>query len=59
MVPFLECECGLTPHPVATITLISNVGAIIGGVLIGYWSDLVGRRRAMAFATLLATLHRA
>jgi MFS family permease len=35
---------------VATITLISHVGAIIGGVLIGYWSDLAGRRRAMAFA---------
>lgn len=36
------------------ITMISSVGALIGGVAIGYYSDLKGRRRAIVTGLVLA-----
>ena len=38
-----------------SVTAISMVGAILGGTLFGWLSDLFGRRRSMIIALLLAT----
>ena len=40
----------------ALTTMVSMVGATLGGLVIGYFSDLFGRRRAMAGAVLCALL---
>ncbi|MDB5362234.1 MAG: sugar transporter [Rhodospirillales bacterium] len=39
---------------VSLLTIVGNVGAIIGGVMFGAWSEKLGRRRAIIFASLLA-----
>jgi SHS family lactate transporter-like MFS transporter len=41
---------------VATIALIYNVGALLGGLIFGYLSDHLGRRRTMAAAVICAGL---
>src|SRR5579862_1855782 len=45
-----------TTEQASYIAMIYNVGAIIGGVVMGYYSDRVGRRRAMVTSLLLAIL---
>ena len=39
---------------VSLLTIVGNVGAIVGGVLFGAWSERLGRRKAIIFASLLA-----
>lgn len=51
---FLEHERGLDPRAVAAMAVIYSVGALLGGVTVGWLSDRIGRRRAMVGATLLA-----
>jgi SHS family lactate transporter-like MFS transporter len=51
---FLQTDKGLTPRKVSDIAMIYNVGAIIGGIVLGRYSDLVGRRRAMVTSLILA-----
>jgi len=51
---FLQKQRGFTPRQAAVIAMIYNVGAICGGIVIGYLSDRIGRRRAMVIALLLA-----
>src|SRR5437868_5372796 len=51
---FLERQWGLAPRERISITALSMVGAIIGGVLFGYISDRWGRRRSMITALLCA-----
>jgi SHS family lactate transporter-like MFS transporter len=53
---FLQRERGLDPRTVATLALIYNVGALAGGLAVGWLSDRVGRRRAMAGAALCGVL---
>jgi SHS family lactate transporter-like MFS transporter len=53
---FLKTYRGFSPQAAAYIAMFYNVGAIVGGVAIGRYSDLVGRRRAMITALLLAIL---
>jgi MFS transporter, SHS family, lactate transporter len=53
---FLQQQRQFSPSHVAETTMLSMVGAIIGGLVIGYCSDRFGRRRAMigaAFGALL------
>lgn len=53
---FLQQQRHFAPNHVAETTMFSMVGAIIGGLVIGYCSDRFGRRRAMigaAFGALL------
>ena len=50
---FLQKQRGFTPQQAAVIAMIYNVGAILGGLTFGYYSDRVGRRRAMVTALLL------
>ncbi len=53
---FLQKQRGFSPRESAVIAMIYNVGAICGGLVIGYLSDRIGRRRAMVLALLLAIL---
>ncbi|HLX37716.1 MAG TPA: MFS transporter, partial [Candidatus Binataceae bacterium] len=51
---FLEKTRGFDTRTVATIALIYNVGALLGGLTFGYFSDRWGRRRTMAIAVICA-----
>jgi SHS family lactate transporter-like MFS transporter len=53
---FLQQQRRFSPQETATITMISMVGAIAGGLLFGSFSDRGGRRRAMVTATLCGLL---
>ena len=51
---FLSRQRGFGPHAAAAITIVSMIGAILGGLAFGHFSDRRGRRRAMVTAVLLA-----
>lgn len=51
---FLQQQRHFDVHGTAIITMISMVGAILGGLFFGHISDLWGRRRMMAVAIILA-----
>jgi SHS family lactate transporter-like MFS transporter len=51
---FLLQQRKFTPQHAAETSMLSMVGAIIGGIVVGYLSDLFGRRRAMIGAALAA-----
>ena len=50
---FLEEQHKLTPHVVAIIAVVYNIGAICGGILFGSLSERFGRRRCIVIAALL------
>jgi MFS transporter, SHS family, lactate transporter len=51
---FLQKQRGFTPRQAALIAIVYNIGAILGGLAVGYYSDRVGRRRAMVTSLMLA-----
>jgi len=51
---FLQKNHQFSPHIVGLIAIIYNIGALLGGILFGTWSERVGRRRAIVTAALLA-----
>ena len=51
---FLTKGHGFDPRTVMFITVMANIGALLGGVLFGTWSEKIGRRRAIVIAALLA-----
>jgi len=51
---FLQTQHHLPTSTVSRITIVMNIGAIIGGITFGFWSQRIGRRRAIIIATLLA-----
>jgi SHS family lactate transporter-like MFS transporter len=51
---FLKEQRGFSPRLTAIVTIISNFGAIAGGICGGLFSDRFGRRRGIAVALLLA-----
>jgi len=51
---FLTKGNRLGPHQVMIIAVTANIGALIGGVLFGSWSERIGRRRAIVIAALLS-----
>ena len=53
---FLERDWGFGPRSRAALTAFSMVGAIVGGITFGLWSDRIGRRRAIVLALGLAVL---
>jgi SHS family lactate transporter-like MFS transporter len=53
---FLQQQRRFSPHQTAIITMVSMVGAILGGLLFGHLSDKYGRRKMMAVAVVLAAV---
>ncbi|KAA6464589.1 MFS transporter [Acidobacteria bacterium AB60] len=53
---FLEKQWHLAPTRRAAITAISQVGAVLGGLAFGFFSDKKGRRRAIITAFVLGIL---
>jgi SHS family lactate transporter-like MFS transporter len=51
---FLQKNHQFSPHIVGLIAIIYNIGALLGGILFGTWSERVGRRKAIVIAALLA-----
>jgi SHS family lactate transporter-like MFS transporter len=51
---FLKEQHHFDTQTVAWLTITLNVGAIVGGLFFGSWSERVGRRRAIVIAALLA-----
>lgn len=51
---FLQSQRGYSPGMTTLITVISMIGAIAGGILVGLYSDRRGRRRAMVIAVSMA-----
>ncbi|MDP9049634.1 MAG: MFS transporter [Acidobacteriota bacterium] len=47
---FLQRQWGLVPKQRAMLSALTMFGAIVGGTLIGFLSDKLGRRRAMIIA---------
>ncbi len=51
---FLQKDQGFAPHTVGLIAVVANIGALLGGIFFGTWSEKVGRRRAIVVAALLS-----
>ncbi len=51
---FLQQQHHFDTHLTGTLTAIMNVGAIVGGIGFGVWSERIGRKRAIIVASLLA-----
>ncbi len=51
---FLTRGHHFSPHAVMFIAVIANIGALVGGVVFGSWSERIGRRRAIVIAALLS-----
>jgi len=51
---FLQKDHHFTPQTVGLIAIIANIGALLGGIFFGTWSEKIGRRKAIVIAALLA-----
>jgi SHS family lactate transporter-like MFS transporter len=51
---FLQKDHKLTPQIVGLISIIANIGALLGGIFFGTWSERIGRRKAIVIAALLS-----
>jgi SHS family lactate transporter-like MFS transporter len=51
---FLKQQMHFDTTTVSALTIVLNLGAIVGGLAFGAWSEHIGRRRAIALAALLA-----
>jgi SHS family lactate transporter-like MFS transporter len=51
---FLLQNRGLSTHQVSMIAVVYNIGAILGGITFGVWSNKAGRRKAIVIAALCA-----
>jgi SHS family lactate transporter-like MFS transporter len=51
---FLQVQRQLDPRTVGIIAVVYNIGAILGGLFFGMFSEQIGRRRAIVIAALLA-----
>lgn len=51
---FLTKDHGFAPQTVGLIAIIANIGALLGGILFGTWSEKIGRRKAIVIAALLS-----
>jgi len=51
---FLREQHHFDPHTVSLITIVLNIGAIVGGLFFGSISEKIGRRKAIFIAALIA-----
>src|SRR6202521_1323651 len=51
---FLQKNYGFSPKTVGLNLIVINIGALLGGITFGAWSERLGRRRAIVIAALLA-----
>jgi SHS family lactate transporter-like MFS transporter len=51
---FLQAQHHFNSHTISLITIVLNIGAIIGGLCVGGISEKIGRRKAIFFAALIA-----
>jgi MFS transporter, SHS family, lactate transporter len=51
---FLAKNRGFSPGTVGLIAIVYSVGALLGGILFGAWSERIGRKKAIVFAALCA-----
>ena len=51
---FLTKNHGFTPQLVSRVAIVTNIGALLGGVFFGAFSERAGRRKAIVVASLLA-----
>lgn len=50
---FLKVQHKFDPPTVSWITVVANIGAIVGGIAFGAWSQKIGRANAISIACLL------
>jgi MFS transporter, SHS family, lactate transporter len=50
---FLKRDWKFSTQQVAMVTIIANVGAILGGIIFGHFSDRLGRRKAIVAALIM------
>jgi MFS transporter, SHS family, lactate transporter len=51
---FLQKQMGFDPATVSWITIVANLGAIVGGLYFGHISERIGRVNAITIAALIA-----
>jgi SHS family lactate transporter-like MFS transporter len=51
---FLQAQHGFGTALTGRLAIVMNLGAIVGGIAFGIWSERLGRRRAIIVASLLA-----
>ncbi|HEX6834336.1 MAG TPA: MFS transporter [Rudaea sp.] len=51
---FLKTQLHFDTSTVSRLTVALNLGAIVGGIVFGAWSERIGRRYAIAIAAVLA-----
>ncbi len=51
---FLKSQHHLPHFTAGAISIVGNIGAIVGGITFGFYSQRIGRRRAIIIAALLA-----
>jgi MFS transporter, SHS family, lactate transporter len=51
---FLTKDHQFSPQTVGFIAVVANVGALLGGILFGTWSEKIGRRKAIVIAAVLS-----
>jgi MFS transporter, SHS family, lactate transporter len=51
---FLQKDHSFSPQTVSLIAIVANIGALVGGIVFGAWSEKIGRRRGIVVAALLA-----
>ena len=49
---FLETQRGMSTHQTGAIAITYNIGAILGGLFFGAFSERIGRRRAIVIAAV-------
>ncbi|HTS12052.1 MAG TPA: MFS transporter [Candidatus Limnocylindrales bacterium] len=51
---FLQRNHGFLPGAVGLTAVVYNIGALLGGIVFGSWSEKIGRRKAIVLAALLS-----
>jgi SHS family lactate transporter-like MFS transporter len=51
---FLQKDHGFSPQTVSRVAIVLNIGALLGGICFGAFSERIGRRKAIVVASLLA-----